>query len=259
MNSPVGPTPEVPVDGPPAEGESSVVTKRSKKKLLAIAGSIILVIAICIAGGAAYVNHRNAVAAKEAQASAAEEKRVAEKNAKQQADVAKENQALANAQLEARTGKVGDVKENAGIRMKLVSSGDVETIGYDTCGEGCSNGIYAAKQPDSGTKYWVANVEITNTGKQPIDISCSYPVAISALDSSQQQYSPIENLYQVQGNPACNADLQPGMTSKVSYPFQIPSDTHIVGFSWYGVDLTGSTTPDPNYFVTDENYKLSAQ
>ena len=257
MSGFVNPAPWVPKAGTEADG--AAVTKKSRMKILVIVGIVVLIVAICVGGGFGYVNHRNAVAAKEAQASAAEEKRVAEKNAKQQADVAKENQALANAQLEARTGKVGDVRENTGIRMKLVSFGDVATIGYDTCGEGCSNGIYAAKQPDNGTKYWVANVEITNTSKQPIDISCSYPVAISALDSSQQQYSPIENLYQVQGNPACNADLQPGMTSKVSYPFQIPSDTHIVGISWYGVDLNASTAPEPNYFITDNNYTLSAQ
>lgn len=141
-------------------------------------------------------------------------------------------------------GKIGDTLENNGIRMKLDSTGDQATISYDTCGKGCSNGIYAPKAPDANSKYWVANVEITNTGRKPIDISCSYPLDIKALNSSGQEFSHIEDIGGMQGNPECNAQLQPGMTSKVSYPFMVPANANIVGLKWQGIDTDnlGSNT-----------------
>ncbi|MFT8531729.1 hypothetical protein [Bifidobacterium aquikefiri] len=155
------------------------------------------------------------------------------------------------------TGKVGDAEENTGIKMQLVSVSDAATINYDTCGDGCSNGVYAPKSPDSGTKYWLVNVVITNTGKQPIDISCSYPLSIKAINTESQQYSPIDSLYQVQGNPGCNADLQPGLTEKVTYPFVVPSSAHMIGIVWYGVDENATSTPANSYFITDSKYTLS--
>ncbi|MFT8705371.1 hypothetical protein [Bifidobacterium aquikefiricola] len=154
-------------------------------------------------------------------------------------------------------GKIGDTQENNGITMKLLEVGDSSTISYDTCGDGCSSRKYAPKEPEAGTKYWVARVEITNSGKKSIDLTCGYPLSINAISAEQQEYDRVDSLYQVEGNPGCSSSLQPEMTAQVAYPFMIPADTHIVGIVWRGVDPESSTQSEESYFITDDDYKLS--
>lgn len=156
-------------------------------------------------------------------------------------------------------GKTGDTISNGGITMKLINAGEQATINYDTCGDGCSNNTYAPKSPDSTAKYWVATVEVTNNTQKPLDITCSYPYEIIALNSKNQQYTPIDDLFQVEGNPRCNAELQPGMTSTVTYPFQVPASTKIVALAFRDVGdfLTGEPGEDKySYFIVDDDYYI---
>ncbi|WP_297302160.1 hypothetical protein [uncultured Bifidobacterium sp.] len=154
------------------------------------------------------------------------------------------------------TPGIGETVENDGIRMKLVSASDQPNINYDTCGDGCSNHEYAPKAADPNAKYWVVTTEITNTGKEPIDLTCSYPVEINAYNSENQKYTSIKDLYQVQGNPECNTQLQPGFSSAMTYPFQVPSSATMIGLSWKPVHLNEESQPEYSYFLTDNNYEL---
>ena len=158
-------------------------------------------------------------------------------------------------------GQIGQTVTNGGIEMKLVSAGEQSTISYDTCGDGCSNGEYAPKNPDANTKYWVATVEVKNNTRKPLDISCGYPYEIIALNSESQQYTPIQDIYQVQGNPECNAQLQPGLDTRVTYPFQVPLDAKMVAIAFRDVgDLTTGTggSEDYSYLVAEKGYKITA-
>ena len=154
------------------------------------------------------------------------------------------------------TPGIGETVENDGIRMKLVSASDQPSISYDTCGDNCNYFKYAPKPADPNTKYWVVTTEITNTGKEPIDLTCSYPVEINAYNSENQKYTSIKDLYQVQGNPECNTQLQPGFSSAMTYPFQVPSSATMIGLSWKPVHLNEESQPEYSYFLTDNNYEL---
>lgn len=156
-------------------------------------------------------------------------------------------------------GKRGETVTSGGIDMKLIDAGEQATINYDTCGDGCSNGTYGPKSPDENAKYWVVTVEVTNNTMKPLDITCGYPYEIFALNSDSQQYTPIDGLYQVEGNPECNAQLQPGMTDTVTYPFMVPLDAKMVaiGFRDVGDLLSGGTgESEPSYIVTDDDYHI---
>ena len=156
-------------------------------------------------------------------------------------------------------GEPGETVTSGGVDMKLLSAGEQATINYDTCGNGCISGTYGPKSPDENTKYWVATVEVTNNTKKPMDITCSYPYEIFALNSDSQQYTPIDSLYLVEGNPECNAQLQPGMTDTVTYPFMVPLDAKMVaiGFRDVGDLLSGETgESQPSYIVTDDDYHI---
>lgn len=159
-------------------------------------------------------------------------------------------------------GSIGQTVTNGGIDMKLISAGEQPTISFDTCGDTCSDGTYAPKSPDANTKYWVATVEVKNNTKQPLDITCSYPYDIKALNSDNQQYTPIDNLYNVEGNPECNAELQPGLSTQVTYPFQVPLDVKMVAIAFRDVGdiLSGeSGEEEPSYLIADDNYKVSGK
>lgn len=154
----------------------------------------------------------------------------------------------------------GETAVSGGVEMKVLEAGEQPTISFDTCGDGCSNGQYGPKTPDANTKYWVAKVEVTNNTSSPMDITCSYPYEIVALNSKNQKYTPIKNLYQVEGNPECNAQLQPGLTSTVTYPFQVPLDAKMVAIAFRDVgDVYSGIGGEDNYsyIVTDPNYVVN--
>lgn len=157
-----------------------------------------------------------------------------------------------------KTGKLNEWVTSGGIDMKVTEVGEQPTISFDTCGDGCSNGEYAPKKPDENTKYWVAHVEVTNNGKKPINITCSYPYEIVAVNSDNQQYTPIDNIYDVEGNPMCT-ELQPGMSTKVTYPFQVPLSAKMVAIAFRDVgDFTSGNRGEDDYtvIVTDDNYHV---
>lgn len=165
-----------------------------------------------------------------------------------------------NSEDKLQQGQIGQTVDNGGIEMKLISASEQSTINYDTCGDGCSNGKYAPKSPDANTKYWVAVVEVKNNTKQPLDITCGYPYEIKALNSDNQQYTPIENLYQIQGNPECNASLQPGLSAQVTYPFQVPLDVKMVALAFRDVgDLLSGTggQEEYSYLIAEKGYEVT--
>lgn len=154
---------------------------------------------------------------------------------------------------------IGATAVSGGVEMKLLEAGEQPTISFDTCGDGCSNGSYAPQAPDANTKYWVVKVEVTNNTSSPMDITCSYPYEIAALNSKNQKYTPIKDLYKIEGNPECNAQLQPGLTSTVTYPFQVPLDAKMVALAFRDVgDLFSGTGGESeySYIVTDSNYMV---
>lgn len=96
----------------------------------------------------------------------------------------------------------GETAVSGGVEMKVLEAGEQPTISFDTCGDGCSNGQYGPKTPDANTKYWVAKVEVTNNTSSPMDITCSYPYEIVALNSKNQKYTPIKNLIRSKATPS---------------------------------------------------------
>lgn len=63
--------------------------------------------------------------------------------------------------------------------MKLVSASYQASISRDVCEDNYSNLYYAPKAAFPIAKYWVLSTEITNTGKELIYLTCSYPPSTS--------------------------------------------------------------------------------
>lgn len=125
---------------------------------------------------------------------------------------------------------VGDTTTSGSLSMKLNKieyPTSIQTTGYD--------GMPPTLTPKQGNKYLAVSVEVKNDSKQPIDLTCSLPLQIRAVNDKDQQYSIIEKLYDISGNPQCNAQLQPGMSSPIKYVFEMPSDTKTLGVVWQDI------------------------
>ena len=159
----------------------------------------------------------------------------------------------------ASTNGIGATHTSGGITATLLSAGEQPTISYDTCGDGCSNGTYAPKSPSAGQKWWVATFNITNNTKDPIDVTCSAPVTVKAVNSKGQRYTPIDSIYQVQNNPKCDFELQPGNSEKALFPFEIPSSADVVAVGFYdSSDPSDSGMyKNPGIFTLDTHHKVT--
>lgn len=142
---------------------------------------------------------------------------------------------------------IGETQTNGTLEMTLKSVEEIASVPQ----------VWNGQQPDltpaDGTKFISVNVDLTNNGKEPVDITCSYVVDIRLVNPDNQQYTPIDDLFKIPGNPECNAELQPGLTSSVNYVFNVPSDANIVGVLWRDVtDLWADT--EYTAFMLDSHY-----
>ncbi|MCI1984371.1 MAG: DUF4352 domain-containing protein [Bifidobacteriaceae bacterium] len=160
---------------------------------------------------------------------------------------------LKSAEMES-AAHVGDTQTDGKLRMKINSAEKKSSILYDTCGDGCSNKEYAAKGAGQGKKYFVVNATITNNSNDSIDLTCDLPLAIKAINDQNQNFDPIQDLYQVKGNPECNAGLQPGQSASVEYPFEVSTSDKITALSWQDTTYMeqGGGEPPLAYFDLTE-------
>lgn len=233
--------------------------------------SAIVALAVGLAVGWGITSHKakTAIASKNAQIESAkkeldETQRALDSVQQQLEDSQNQNNGSATQEDSANPknteGKPNEEVANGGITMKLLEFGEKSTISFDSCGHGCSNGKFAPRNPDKDTKYWVVKVEVTNNTKKPLDITCGYPYEIIALNSDNQEYTPIDDLYDVEGNPECNAQLQPGTKATVTYPFQVPLSAKMIGIAFRDIgDFLSGEKGQDNYAIilTDDNYSVS--
>ncbi|BCW35165.1 hypothetical protein StoSoilA2_12210 [Arthrobacter sp. StoSoilA2] len=97
----------------------------------------------------------------------------------------------------------------------------------------------------SGGRFIVVNAVVVNNAKAPIDLTCGYPIDIKVFNGSAQVYSPIQDTYKIKGNPECNAQLQPGFESTMTWAYLVPAKSSIIGLAFSEVDFTSPSRNDP--------------
>lgn len=123
----------------------------------------------------------------------------------------------------------GETETNGTLDLTFNSMEEIASVPQEW------NGTQPDLTPTDGTRFISVKVHIVNNGQQPVDLTCGYVVDIRAVNSSNQQYTPIDNLFKIPGNPECNADLQPGMGADMQYVFNVPQNAKMVGFGWRDV------------------------
>ncbi|WP_416416175.1 hypothetical protein [Paenarthrobacter aromaticivorans] len=144
---------------------------------------------------------------------------------------------------------VGDAATNGGIQIRLTSAAASPTVSMNTSHYRAGTGmeIYENVPAQAGGKYVIVKGVVTNNAKAPIDLTCGYPIDFKVFNSTSQVYSPIQELYKIQGNPECNAQLQPGFESPMTWAFLVPTASTIDGAIFQEVDLAARVYRVPTY------------
>lgn len=103
---------------------------------------------------------------------------------------------------------------------------------------------YTEVPADQGGEYLTVKTTVENTGQAAMDLTCSFPIDIAAFDDQNRTFTPVEKSYEIQGNPECNKQLQPGFSSEMTYAFLIPQDAKIIGIAFRNTSMN-----NPNQYV----------
>lgn len=143
--------------------------------------------------------------------------------------------------------QIGDVAVNGGIHIKVTSAVASPTVTLNTSNYRSGSGYetYEDVPAQAGGKYIIVTSVVTNNSKAPIDLTCSYPIDIKTFNSASQVYSPIEDNRKIKDNPECNAQLQPGFESPMTWAFMVPDKSTILGAAFEEVDFSASKKSDP--------------
>jgi hypothetical protein len=129
--------------------------------------------------------------------------------------------------------KVGEEARNGGAVVKIskvVESGTITLAG-------------AQKKAGADAKYVTLKTTVTNETKASMDLTCSLPIVNALIDDQDRRFDTIDDLYEVAGNPECNAQLQPGFKDEMQFVYRVPKDAKIAAWEFTEYDLETERTP----------------
>lgn len=106
----------------------------------------------------------------------------------------------------------------------------------------------------AGAEYVILTTQVTNNTKKGLDLTCGGPVQIRVYNEQQQEYTPVDDLYQIKGNPECNASLDPGFSAPMTWAFQVPAKSSIIAASFYNINDFEAVNSEPTVIALDPNY-----
>lgn len=84
--------------------------------------------------------------------------------------------------------------------------------------------------PQDG-RYIYVDATVTNETSDGLDLTCGYPMEVKLVEASgRRRFDPVEGLDLVKGNPACNAQLQPGFKDSMTWVFLVPPGAEVDAF-----------------------------
>lgn len=155
----------------------------------------------------------------------------AEPETESSADAVAETETEAGAGTDSTAGLIGEPVEHAGVRLtvKTAEASDTVTMNVTDYRQGSGYDKYEGVPADEGGRFIVIEAEVENIGKESMDLTCSWPINIMAIDSEMREFDTIDDLYEIKDNPECNAQLQPGFTDNITYAFMVPENSEVVG------------------------------
>ncbi len=139
-------------------------------------------------------------------------------------------------------GEVGQTMTNEGVTLTVTAArvADVIELNQSSYQQGSGYETYTQVPPAAGGKYVIVDTHIVNDGQVSMDLTCSYPIATVLVDDRDRQFDTIDSLYEIRDNPDCNAQLQPGFESEMTYIYMVPADANISGFAFRDASELGN-------------------
>ena len=140
--------------------------------------------------------------------------------------------------------KVGDEARNGGAVVKITKVREVGAITLDG----------ATKKAGAGAKYVILETVVFNDTKASMDLTCSLPIVNNLVDDQGRRFDTIEDLYEIPGNPECNAELQPGFKDEMQFVYRVPKEAKIA--TWEFSEFNLSSDPEPSIIQLTSSGKL---
>jgi hypothetical protein len=119
--------------------------------------------------------------------------------------------------------------KSGGIEVSVSSAATKPTLDY-------VGGNYSADSPNAehrtveapqGGHYVYVESEVLNEDTEGIDLTCGYPLKVKLRGAEGRRFDPVENLFEVKGNPECNEQLQPGFSHPMTWIFLVPPSAEV--------------------------------
>lgn len=102
--------------------------------------------------------------------------------------------------------------------------------------------------PPPGGEFVVVKTTVTNNASEALDLTCSYDVATKLVDVAGKRYDAVDDLaWVLPNNPECNASLNPGFSSSMTWAYAVSQGTAIRGLSFQ--DVVDFSQREPEVFV----------
>ncbi|MFG2194440.1 hypothetical protein [Streptomyces sp. NPDC048639] len=129
--------------------------------------------------------------------------------------------------------RVGEEARNGGAVVKISKVLESDTITL----------AGVQKQAGADAKFVTLKTIVTNETKSGMDLTCSLPIVNALIDDQDRRFDTIDDLYEISGNPECNAQLQPGFKDEMQFVYRVPEDVEVTAWEFYEYDLASEPTP----------------
>ncbi|MDT9407893.1 DUF4352 domain-containing protein [Corynebacterium rouxii] len=127
--------------------------------------------------------------------------------------------------------KIGETVEAPGITLTVKEVKRSAEI--DLYAEGWKRGSRPNETSTAEQGEYISVVTtVKNTGKSSIDLTCGFGVQALLFNTDDQAYDPIDDLERIIDNPECNASLNPGFDTQMTWIYLVPNNTKLDSFGF---------------------------
>lgn len=141
--------------------------------------------------------------------------------------------------------EVGEPAEQGGVQMTVHSAANSPTVSLNQTNYRSGSGYetYTEVPAQTGGHYVIVTTTVKNNGKESMDLTCGWPIEVGLFDAEDRLFDPIDSLYEMKDNPQCNASLQPGFESQMSYGFLVPDGAKVLALAFRDTETEPSAEP----------------
>jgi hypothetical protein len=129
---------------------------------------------------------------------------------------------------------VGVETESASIFVTV--AGTRRQAGTDFCNQAPDTDFCEAFDPATADVIYV-DTTVRNETSEALDLTCSYEIDHALIDDQDRALEDTGALYEIEGNPGCNDQLNPGFSVAMSYTYPIPTGHAFIAWRYYNPNV----------------------